>query len=228
MMPYYFSDLTSFHHTDRSVRSAYYLILTIPQPCFNFKANSALSIAALRLWISPRLSIRSSSTINMFKTNFNTHVVPLGFAHLCSPFVSCVAFCRTVQNWLFSNVVLYKYIWPDLKSIYFPVCSCIESQLRGQVCNANTCKERISLTAQRYSLQNDVSCVLQALACFCNTHWQRCLFHFAFFRWWCYKCNCKTSVKAVAVIVRQREENKRYSHHAAVTCSLTAILMRQQ
>lgn len=90
MMPYYFSDLTSFHHTRRSVRSAYYLILTIPQPCFNFKANSALSIAALRLRISPPLSIRSSSTINMFKTNFNTYVVPLGFEVFSFCFVCCV------------------------------------------------------------------------------------------------------------------------------------------
>ncbi len=147
MRPYCFSDLTRFHHTHRPVRSAYYLILTIPQPCFNFKAKSVLSIAALRLWISPPLSVMSSSTINMFKTNFNTYVLPLGFEHVCSPFVLCVILCRTVQNWLFSNVVLYKYIWLDLKSLYFSVCRCIESQLRGQVCNANTDKQRISLTA---------------------------------------------------------------------------------
>lgn len=92
MMPYYFSDLTSFHHTHRSVRSAYYLILTIPQLCLNFKANSALSIAALRLWICPPLSVRSSSTINMFKTSFNTYVV----FGMCVLLLFCVL-CFIVQ-----------------------------------------------------------------------------------------------------------------------------------
>lgn len=100
---YYFSDLTSFHHTHTSVRSAYHLIFTIPQPRLNFKANSALSIAALRLWFSPPLSVRPSSTISMFTTNFNTYIVSLAFENVC------FVLCRTVQNCLFPTVVLYKF-----------------------------------------------------------------------------------------------------------------------
>ena len=74
MAPCYLCDLLQVHVPLRSLRSGDQNLLTVPFTTSSITINRAFSVAGPRLWNNLPYAIRSSSSLNVFKSNLKTHL----------------------------------------------------------------------------------------------------------------------------------------------------------
>lgn len=79
MAPEYLSDLIKVHRPSRALRSADQLVLDVPRSLLKSRGDRAFAMAAPTLWNALPLSVRSATSLSIFKTHLKTHLFTLAF-----------------------------------------------------------------------------------------------------------------------------------------------------
>jgi len=74
LAPTYISELLDSYSPQRSLRSSSKLLLIVPKTCLKTKGDRSFSLYAPKLWNTLPLSIRASTTLNIFKTLIKTYL----------------------------------------------------------------------------------------------------------------------------------------------------------
>lgn len=79
LAPQYIADLLKPYSVLRSLRSCNQLLLSVPQSCLKTKGDQAFSVAAPKQWNALPVAVRSSPTLDTFKSRLKTHLFSLAY-----------------------------------------------------------------------------------------------------------------------------------------------------
>lgn len=79
LAPEYLSDLIKVHRPSRALRSADQMVLDVPRSLFKARGDRAFAVAAPTLWNALPFSVRSATSLSIFKTRLKTHLFTLAF-----------------------------------------------------------------------------------------------------------------------------------------------------